>query len=129
MFAIDTNVIVRYLANDDHEQFLRAKPLIENKTVFVSDTVLLECEWVLRGVYGFDPSQFVNAIRDIAGLPTVRLESPRLIADSLQWHEKGMDFADAMHLGRAEGCEAFVSFDKGLAKAAARLGGLRVRAP
>ncbi|MFZ2110314.1 MAG: hypothetical protein WAV18_33935 [Roseiarcus sp.] len=40
-----------------------------------------------------------------------------------------MDFADAMHLGRAEGLEAFVSFDKGLAKAAAKVGSMDVRRP
>jgi len=54
---------------------------------------------------------------------------PQLAVAALEWHEQGMDFADAMHLGRAEGCEAFVSFDKGLAKAAAKLGAIEVRAP
>jgi hypothetical protein len=40
-----------------------------------------------------------------------------------------MDFADAMHLSRFEGCDAFVSFDKGLAKSAAKVGAMDVRAP
>jgi predicted nucleic-acid-binding protein len=52
-----------------------------------------------------------------------------LVATALSWHESGMDFADAMHLGRAEGCEAFVSFDKGLAKTAAKVSRMPVRAP
>ena len=73
---------------------------------------------VLRSGYGYEAPKFVEAIREFAGLPTVNLENPKLAAIALTWHERGMDFADAMHLGRAEGCEAFVSFDKGLAKAA-----------
>lgn len=129
MLAIDTNVIVRLVVDDDHEQFVRANGMIANHPVFVSNTVLLECEWVLRSAYGLEPSDFVEAVRDFAGLANVTLEDPKLAATALDWHEKGMDFADAMHLGRAEGLEAFVSFDKGLAKAAARLGAMDVRTP
>jgi len=129
MLAIDTNVVVRYLVDDDHAQYVRAERLVENTPVFVSNTVLLECEWVMRSGYGYEAPKFVEAIREFAGLPTVNLESPKLAATALIWHERGMDFADAMHLGRAGGCEAFVSFDKGLAKAASKLGAMHVRAP
>ena len=129
MLAIDTNVIVRLVVDDDHEQFVRANRLIANHPVFVSNTVLLECEWVLRSAYGLEPRDFIEAVRDFAGLANVTLEDPKLAATSLDWHEKGMDFADAMHLGRAEGLEAFVSFDKGLAKAAAKVGSMDVRTP
>ena len=129
MLAIDTNVIVRLVVDDDHEQFLRADRLIASHPVFVSNTVLLECERVLRSAYGLEASDFVAAFRDLAGLVNVTFEAPRLAATALDWHEKGMDFADAMHLARAEGCEAFVSFDKGLAKAARKVGGMKVRAP
>ena len=129
MLAIDTNIVVRLIVDDDHEQCLRAKDLITNYPVFVSNTVLLECEWVLRSAYGLDPSDFIEAFRDFFGIANVNLEDPRLVATALSWHESGMDFADAMHLGRAEGCEAFVSFDKGLAKTAANVSRMRVRAP
>ena len=98
MLAIDTNVVVRYLVDDDHDQYVRAEQLIENTTVFVANTVLLECEWVLRSGYGYEAPKFVEAIREFAGLPTVNLESPKLAATTLAWHERGMDFADAMHL-------------------------------
>ena len=53
MFAIDTNLIVRYLVGEDPGQAARARRLIGNNDVFVCTTVLLETEWVPRSVYGF----------------------------------------------------------------------------
>ena len=129
MLAIDANVIVRLLVRHDDEQLRRAKSLLATSDVFVANTVMLECEWVLRSAYGFDAASFVKGFRGFAGLANVSLEDPQLAVAALEWHEQGMDFADAMHLGRAEGCEAFVSFDNGLAKAAAKLGAIEVRAP
>jgi predicted nucleic-acid-binding protein len=129
VLAIDTNVVVRFLVDDDHEQYLRAQRLIERGSVFVSDTVLLECEWVLRNGYGFEASPFVAAIRGFAGLPTVTFENPQRVATALVWREQGMDFGDALHLAGATGCDAFISFDRRLARAAARLGAGEVRAP
>jgi predicted nucleic-acid-binding protein len=129
VLAIDTNVLVRFLVGDDEEQSSRARRLIEREPVFVADTVLLESEWVLRGGYGFDARAFVEAIRAFAGLPTVSLESPQRIAAALNWRELGMDFGDALHLAGAADCEAFLTFDRRLVKAAARLGAGTVRAP
>lgn len=57
------------------------------------------------------------------------LENPRLAATALDWHERGMDFADAIHLAGASGCEAFMTFDRGLANAAAKIEAIPVRAP
>ena len=89
----------------------------------------LETEWVLRSAYGFATSQIAPAIRAFAGLPQVSVEDPALIALALDWMERGMDFADALHLAKAGECEAFISFDRRLAVAAARLGRVPVRAP
>jgi predicted nucleic-acid-binding protein len=129
MIAIDTNVIVRLLVDDDHEQFRRARQVITDSPVFVSNTVLMECEWVLRSVYEYEPSDFVEAFRDFAGLEKVTLEDRELAATALNWHEQGMDFADALHLAGSEHCEAFVTFDRRLAKAATRACAIPVRAP
>ena len=78
---------------------------------------------------GFDAARFVKGFRGFAGLRTSRSKTRSSRSTALEWHEKGMDFADAMHLGRAEGCEAFLSFDKRLAKAAAKVGAMEVREP
>jgi predicted nucleic acid-binding protein len=50
-------------------------------------------------------------------------------AKALGWIRQGVDFADGLHLAKAEGCEAFISFDQDFAKAANALGGIKVRAP
>jgi len=129
MLAVDTNVVIRYLTRDDARQFARASALIRTEDVFVCTTVLLECEWVLRRAYQYPRERIVDALRSLAGLPSVTLEDAALAVRALDWLAGGMDFADALHLAKAEGCEALVSFDRQLVDAAKRIGGLRVRAP
>lgn len=127
MLAIDTNVVVRYLAADHPEQSRKAKALIDGEDVFVSTTVLLESEWVLRSVYGFSSADVAKALGAFAGLPNVTVEDAALAAKALGWAAQGMDFADALHLVKAHGCEAFVSFDRRFAKAAKALSDIEVR--
>lgn len=129
MLAIDTNLIVRYLVADDPGQAARARKLIDNNNVFVCTTVLLETEWVLRSVYGFSAAQCAKALADFAGLQRANLEDAAAAAKALGWMQQGMDFADGLHLAKAEGCEAFISFDQDFAKTANALGGTRVRVP
>jgi predicted nucleic-acid-binding protein len=127
--AIDTNVLVRFLTGDDPAQAARARSLIEAGDIFVATSVLLESEWVLRSGYGLATHRILQAMRAFAGLPGVTLEDPQLAARALDWAEQGLDFADALHLGRAEGCSAFMSFDRKLARAAARLTEIDIAAP
>jgi predicted nucleic acid-binding protein len=129
MLAIDTNIVVRYLTADHPEQSPKAKALIDSEDVFVCTTVLLETEWVLRGVYGFAPAGIVKALAAFAGLPRVTLEDPALAATALDWTLKGMDFADALHLAKAQGCDAFASFDQRLARAAKEVCAIEVHTP
>ncbi|GEO15783.1 type II toxin-antitoxin system VapC family toxin [Microvirga aerophila] len=129
MLAIDTNVIVRYLTADHPVQAPQARALIDGHEVFVGTTVLLETEWVLRSAYGYSPVQVGEALRGFAGLPRVTLEDPALAATALDWMGQGMDFADALHLAKAEGCTAFVTFDRPLARAAKRLAQVTIRQP
>lgn len=56
MVAVDTNVLVRLLVNDDARQARRARALFEREEIFISPTVLLESEWVLRSAYGLAPA-------------------------------------------------------------------------
>ncbi len=129
MLAIDTSLIVRYLVGDDPAQAARARRLIDNNAVFVCTTVLLETEWVLRSVYGFSAAQCARALSAFAGMPRVSLEDAPAAALALGWMRQGLDFADGLHLAKAAGCEAFISFDADFAKLAKALGGIEVRAP
>lgn len=127
MLAIDTNLVVRYLTGDDPAQAGRARAIIDGEPVFVPVTVLLETEWVLRGAYGHPPAQVVGAIRAFAGLPTVTVEDGGAIATALDLVERGMDFADALHLTRAARCDGFVTFDRRLVRIAREAGMSGVR--
>jgi predicted nucleic-acid-binding protein len=129
VLAVDTNIIVRYLTADHPEQFAKASALIHGEDVYVCTTVLLETEWVLRRGYRFNRDQITAALTAFAGLPRITLEDPALAAKALEWMRNGMDFADALHLAKAAGCEAFVSFDQRFAVAANALSEVKVWAP
>ena len=68
MLAIDTNLIVRYLTGDHRQQSPKARGLINSEDVFVSTTVMLETEWVLRSGYGLAPGDVAKALTAFAGL-------------------------------------------------------------
>jgi predicted nucleic acid-binding protein len=129
MLAIDTNVVVRYLVGDHPKQSAKARALIDGNDVFVSTTVMLETEWVLRSVYGYALLEVCKALRDFAGLARVSLDDPALLAAAIDRAAQGMDFADALHLGGAQDCDAFVTFNEQLIKAAKAVGVQTVRAP
>ena len=129
MLALDTNIIVRYLTADHPEQFAKASALIDGEDVYVCTTVLLETEWVLRGGYRFSREEIIAALTAFAGLPRVNLEDPAVAAKALDWMRSGLDFADALHLAKAAGCEAFVSFDQRFAAVANALSEVKVHAP
>lgn len=121
MRAVDTNVIVRYLVGDDPEQAEKARGVIGREAVFVPRTVVLEVEWVLRGVYGMAVGRVIPALRALAGAPGVVVEDAAMVAKAMDWAEAGMDFADALHLAAAGECEGFVTFDKRFVRVGSQL--------
>ena len=129
MLAIDANLIVRYLTGGHPEQSPRARSLIDGQRVFATVTVMLETEWVLRSAYGYRPVDVVRALRGFAGLPTVTVEDAAGIAAALDLAERGMDFADSLHLGRSAECDGFITFDRKLIKDAKAAGRAGVREP
>ena len=129
MRAIDTNVVVRFLTGDDPAQAKAARKAIEAGEILVPITVWLESEWVLRSGYSFTPQQIAAGFLGLAGLPTVATDEPQVLAAAIDWLREGMDFADALHLAKAQGCEAFLSFDRKLAKAARGRSAVRVGLP
>ncbi|PST21738.1 type II toxin-antitoxin system VapC family toxin [Mesorhizobium plurifarium] len=129
MDAIDTNLIVRYLTGDHPEQSPQARTVVDGGQVFVPVTVVLEVEWVLRSAYGYRPEDVARALRAFGGLPTVTVEEASIVAEALDLAEKGVDFADALHLGKSMHCEGFVSFDRKFVKAAQAMGVRKVRQP
>ncbi len=129
MHAVDTNVIVRTLIGDDPAQAAEARAVIGHRPVFVPRTVLMEVEWVLRGVYGLPPERIIPALRALAGLPGVSLEDAATVTKAMDWAEAGMDFADALHLATAAECQGFLTFDKRLTRSGIRLTDIPITAP
>ena len=129
MYAIDTNIVVRLVVADDRAQALRARAFIETRDVSVAATVLLETEWVLRSIYKRSQREVVASLRAFISLPHVVAENRTAMLQALNWAQAGMEFADAVHLAGAIDAEGFLSFDRDLAKAAAKLGAPRVEEP
>jgi len=118
MLAVDTNVIVRIVTNDDPEQAQRAVALFERERIFIAKTVLLEVEWVLRFSYHLPRGIIAPTLRKVVGLQQVEVENPDKIFIALNGYEQGLDFADALHLASNGRVEGFATFDHKMAKRA-----------
>ena len=129
MISVDTNVIIRLLTGDDPIQLEKSKTLFSTDTIFIPTSVVLECEWVLRYAYNFKQPEITAAFQSLFGLSNVQLEKPHEISNAIEWHQNGMDFADAIHLALSEEAEAFLTFDKSLIKAAQKNTTIPVREP
>jgi predicted nucleic-acid-binding protein len=126
MLAIDTNIVIRFLTRDHEAAARRALEIISNSDVFVPMTVILEAEWVLRDAYEMPRGEVIRELRRFCSMERVTVGSADVVRRALDYAEQGLDVADALHLAQSSECEAFVSFDKALAKRASRHG-LRVK--
>jgi predicted nucleic-acid-binding protein len=130
VLAVDTNLIVRFLTRDDEDQFARAEAVIKGRDpIFVTLTVLLETEWVLRRGYRFNARRVTEALRAFIGLPSVVLQEAEVAILALDCAEQGLDFADALHLAQSRACDAFMTFDESLVAKGQILSQIPVRSP
>lgn len=120
--AVDTNVLVRLLTGDHPAQYQASRKLFSSESIFVPDSVVLETEWVLRAAYDLEPSAVCMALRKVFGLENVNVGNPEAVSRALDWHEVGLDFADALHLSLSSGHEVLKTFDTGFIKRARALG-------
>ena len=124
MPALDTNVLVRYIVQDDAAQLAAAKRLIsrcvaEGSTLFVPVTVVLELEWVLRSGFAFGKDDVLMTLSSLLSAAELSFESERALEVALQLFRKGSaDFADCLHVSLATqaGEQPLWTFDKGAAK-------------
>jgi predicted nucleic-acid-binding protein len=129
VIAIDTNIVVRIIANDDEAQVARARRLLEGSKVVVPTTVLLECEWVLRSGYRLSRERFLSSLRGFLGLENVGLIDPEHVELALDLYSRGLDFADALHVSGAN-VDTFATFDRELKRrASVLLDGIEIREP
>lgn len=126
MIALDSNVLVRLLVDDEgaQAQCERARRLVSDavarsEPVFVSDIVLCEFVWVLRRVYSVDRKSLSKTLADLISAEHVQLERPAEVSRSVAAYAAGpADFSDYLlrELALQAGCDAVYSFDKKLLK-------------
>lgn len=126
MRALDTNVLARFFIDDaDDAQAAKQRPaavaaLAERS--FVSVTVLLELEWVMRGFYELPTGDISRVLHALASIEHIKLEDRDAVLAAVDAFDKGLDFADALHLARSSRASTFATFDQRLAKRAKALG-------
>ncbi len=107
MPALDTNVLVRYVVEDDIAQLAAARRLIrkcvsEGQTLFVPVTVALELEWVLRASYEYAKDEVMEVLASLFSAAELSFESERALEVALQLYREGpADFADCLHVALA----------------------------
>jgi len=123
MIAVDTNILVRIVVNDDPLQSARAGAFLRKQDrIFVAKTVLLETEWVLRNGYGLRRHEVLPVLRRILAMGNAELEDEAAVMQAMQWYEEGMDFADSLLVATAGPDCKFATFDVALKKVGQRLG-------
>lgn len=122
MIGLDTNVVVRYLTQDDPVQSALATEAIEDTAergdrLFLSGVVLCELVWVLESAYGYERTEVTNAVERILRTAQFDFDHKDLLWQA--WHDyrtgKG-DFSDYLigRLGHAAGCGETLTFDRAL---------------
>jgi predicted nucleic-acid-binding protein len=125
LIALDTNVLVRFLVQDDEAQAKRARALVEKcveagDPCLVSNPVLCELEWVLESVYGASRGDVAAAVEGLLSTPPFQVEDADLTQQALGAYRKGKgDLSDYLLglVGRAQGARTTYTFDRDLRRA------------
>ena len=126
MLGIDTNILVRYIMQDDVAQARAANRFVDSLSAeapgFVPIVVIVELVWVLGSAYRLDRAQLLSAITGILGTKELVAEQPETVWKAVRAFEAdGADFADCLiaQTAMAAGCTGVMTFDR---KAASRAG-------
>jgi predicted nucleic-acid-binding protein len=123
MIGLDTNVLLRYVVQDDAKQAALATQLIEttlhdDEPGWIAAVVLCELVWVLEGPYDYARNAIVATLQRLFEIARFRVEQPAIAWRALDAYKSGADFSDAMiALGNErDGCAYTATFDRGAAK-------------
>ena len=119
MIGLDTNVLVRYLTKDDEVQWKRAVEIINNaESCFISNIVLCEMVWVLRGKpYKYPQSEILKIIELLLQSSRLEFVNRTVIYQALKFNKLGKaDFADYLigAVNHFHECSTTVTFDQKL---------------
>lgn len=123
MTAIDTNVLLRYVVQDDPPQSARASRFINHMQaagdrVFISKIVLCEAVWTLRYHYKYAKPDILHLLESLFAQSSFEIEdeaSALRARDDYRRHAQG-DFPDYWigHTAKAQGCDPVRTFDQGM---------------
>lgn len=123
MIALDTNVLVRYLVNDDAEQAQAARALMAglgpHRPAFVSREVIVELVWVLNRAYGFPRDSVASILQALVATVELRIEAADDVVRAAHGYRMGgAEFSDRMIAAAARhaGAEALYTFDRQAAR-------------
>jgi predicted nucleic-acid-binding protein len=112
VIAVDTNVVVRLLTEDDLSQAEIARSLFASEHVWLAKTVLLETCWVLKSLFGFDERAVRTALAKLLGLENVSIEDEVGVSAALLLADAGVELADALHFASSPPAATFATFDR-----------------
>lgn len=120
MTGLDTNVLVRYLTQDDTIQAAQATTLIDTRLTaakpgFISLVVLTELYWVLSNVYAVKPAEWLDAVDDLLASQRLQVEQRDVVRSAVALCREGKaGFVDALiaQAALAAGCSQTLTFDK-----------------
>lgn len=125
MIGLDTNVLVRYLVQDDPAQAAAASAVMDELTEtdpgYLSLVTVVELYWVLRRAYKVSVGRCAELVEGLLDARELRVDQDVIVRAALTASHGGLDFADAVivELGRAAGCEHTVTFDERAARGGA----------
>ena len=125
MTGLDTNVLVRYIMQDDPKQSPKANRLIESLSVeapgFVSVISLIELVWVISSCFDLTRQQVAAAIESLLRTKEFVVDRADVVAQALRRFKAGSaDFADCLieRIAASAGCARTMTFDLAAAKSA-----------
>jgi len=125
MIGLDTNVVIRYVMQDDAKQAAVATHLMESLTVddpgFISIASVIEIVWVLSSCYALSREQIALFLEKLLTAQSLHIDRADDIWPALRGYQSSKaDFADCLieRTAFSAGCSQTVTFDVGASKAA-----------
>jgi predicted nucleic-acid-binding protein len=120
MIGLDTNILVRFLTQDDPVQSSRARQIIERQLTeenrgFVSLAAMFETAWVLEKIYKLSDREVAETIKGILQIETLFIQNEQEVYTAMVILQTGRGaFADALinALGLWAGCDSTLTFDR-----------------
>jgi predicted nucleic-acid-binding protein len=124
---VDANIVIRLIVEDDMNQVTMIQQAMADHELYVSLTVFLECEWVLRSRYKYTRTRIAEAFAGLIDLENLQVEAPEWILWAIDRYDKGSDFGDVLHLIAVRNTDQFMTLDQKLLRKAGSEVPIKVR--